>query len=249
MHVHLDQFLAAFNQSILAHGLQFGAHLVHGMNRMVCQELDVEAVFNSRNFALGIADGHRSNRFGRRIEFGNLHAPETLEQTFQVECQAPSTGVHDAGLLQDRQEFRGALNRIPGFLTRRGQHGVEADRHRHAGHMLRNVPGHGQHRTFPRFGHGGLRLSGSRRQRLRQHGGIQTPGRCHLRGEAIHELAEDDTGIAPRAGQGSLRGPGPDGPPGVVRTRTADSLRDRLQRQCQVGAGIAVGDRKHVFAV
>ena len=115
--------------------------------------------------------------------------------------------------------------------------------------MLRNVPGHGQHRTFPRFGHGGLRLSGSRRQRLRQNGGIQTPGRCHLRGETIHELAEDDSGIAPRSGQGSLRGPGPDGSPGIVRTRTADSLHDRLQRQCQVGTGIAVGDRKHVFAV
>ena len=113
--------------------------------------------------------------------------------------------------------------------------------------LLGHLADHGQHRPLDRLAHGAVGGVARGAEGAREHGAVDVLVAEHL-GEAAHDLAEDDAGVAACAHQRSARELLRDRLRSL-RGRAVERLHDGAHGEREVRARIAVGHRVHVEVV
>ena len=198
----------------------------------------------------GIGQGQLAERLDRHqwpVERESIGRPQ---HAFQDEEQAFPAGVDHSGLLEHRQEIWRPFDRFVGRPHGRFQHFQPGPRplFQSLSCRLGNVLRHRQDRSFDRAHDtlvGGITGYGQSRHKP---GGVHVDAFIQRAGEAAPQLREDHARIAPGAHQGAV-GHGV----GDLAHRSVGHVLDlspgRLHRQCHIGAGVAVGNGKHVQGV
>ena len=160
-------------------------------------------------------------------------------------------GVHHAGLFQHRELFRRAGQRLDGSVVcdlPQDDHVPLAGAvgsHRGVG----CPPYYGEHRPFSRLADRAVGGIGGGTEGGHGMGGIDFVGPGHTVGEPAGQLRQDDAAVAPRSPEGS-RGDGLGHLAGGGGVRfLVHPLHAGAEGQQHVGAGIAVGNGKHVEGV
>jgi hypothetical protein len=176
--------------------------------------------------------------------------------------------VDHAGVLQDRQEIGGPLERHPPLVARRADHLLErATAVGRDPRGLGGLAGHGEDRALDRVPHG---LVGADRRRLERRRELRP---FHLgllldrSGEPAQDLTEDHAAVAARTHQRAVADGVTGGAEHIVRAGRAARARrtrvrrsrvgrnavhlfhDGVERAGHVRPGVTVGDRVHVQPV